>query len=381
QVVLGASPTGSGLQILPLMGGLLITSIGSGQIISRTGRYRPYPIAGTAIMVVGLFLLSTMDPQTSRATASAFMFVLGLGLGLTMQVLVLAVQNAVDYKDLGVATSGATLFRSIGGSVGTAVLGSIFSNRLASELTSVLPRSAGASLGTGASLNTAALKRLPPPIHSAYLTAFTNALSTVFIVAACVAAVAFLLSWALQQRPLRETIQASSTGLGESFAMPKHTDSLAEASRAMSLLIGREGRRALVAGLVQRAGVDLTPAAAWLLVRLGETDSAHPASIPQMCEDFDIPIDVGLEALRELDEKGLLRRDPAAGEDRGRVVGVTPAGAEIAARLVAERRATLERVCAGWQPEDNEELAGLLTRLARELSPDEAPAAASAAAV
>jgi DNA-binding MarR family transcriptional regulator len=312
-----------------------------------------------------------MDPHTSRAEASAYMFVLGLGLGLTMQVLVLAVQNAVEYKDLGVATSGATLFRSIGGSVGTAVLGSIFSNRLTNELSHVLPASAQGSLGTGASLNTAALKRLPVPIHDAYLTAFTNALSTVFIVAACVAAVAFLLSWALEQRPLRETVAAASTGIGETFAVPKPTDSLAEASRAMSLLIGREGRRALVAGLCERAGVDLTPAAAWLLVRLDETDSAHPASIPQMCEDFDIPVEVGLEALRELDESGLLQRDPAAGEDRGRVVGLTPAGDEIAARLVAERRASLERVCAGWQPQDNEDLAGLLQRLAWELSPDE----------
>ncbi len=138
QVVNGATPTGSGLQILPLMGGLLITSIVSGQLISRTGVYKPFPIIGTAIMVVGLLLLSTMDVHTSRLAASLFMFVLGLGLGMVMQVLVLAVQNAVDYKDLGVATSGATLFRSIGGSVGTAILGSIFSNRLSSELTAKL---------------------------------------------------------------------------------------------------------------------------------------------------------------------------------------------------------------------------------------------------
>jgi len=330
-------------------------------------------------MVVGLFLLSRMDPQTTRITASAFMFVLGLGLGLTMQVLVLAVQNAVDYKDLGVATSGATLFRSIGGSIGTAILGSIFSNRLAAELTSTLPRSGTGALGNVSSLNPAALKRLPVPIHDAYLTAFTNALSTVFIVAACVAAVAFLLSWALEQRPLRETITAS-TGLTESFAVPRPTDSLAEASRAMSVLIGREGRRALVARLCERAGVDLSPAAAWLVVRLQEADSAHPASIPQLCEDFDIPLEAGQRGVRELDERGLLQRDPAAGEDRGRMVGVTPAGAVIAARLVEERRASLERVCSGWQPEDNEELAGLLTRLARELSPDEAAADAGAAA-
>jgi DNA-binding MarR family transcriptional regulator len=285
----------------------------------------------------------------------------------------------VDYKDLGVATSGATLFRSIGGSVGTAVLGSIFSNRLTAELASALPHSGGGSLGTGASLNTAALKRLPAPIHEAYLTAFTHALSTVFIVAACVAAVAFLFSWALEQRPLRDTITAS-TGLGESFAAPKPTDSLAEASRAMSVLIGREGRRTLVAGLCERAGVDLSPAAAWLLVRLQETDAAHPASIPQLCKDFDIPPEVGQRALRELDERQLLRRDPTAGEDRGRVVGVTPAGAVIAGRLVEERRATLERVCAGWQPTDNQELAGLLTRLARELAPDKAASDAAAPA-
>jgi hypothetical protein len=93
------------------MGGLLLTSIGSGQLISRTGRYKPFPIAGTAIMVAGLLLLSRMDAHTSRLSASAYMFVLGLGLGLVMQVLVLAVQNAVAYQDLGVATSGATLFR------------------------------------------------------------------------------------------------------------------------------------------------------------------------------------------------------------------------------------------------------------------------------
>ena len=158
QVVRGATPTGSGLQILPLMGGLLITSIVSGQIISRTGRYKPFPIAGTAIMVVGLFLLSTMDAHTRRATASLFMFILGLGLGMVMQVLVLAVQNAVDYRDLGVATSGATLFRSIGGSVGTAVLGSIFSNRLAPSSPSALPRPAAGSLGAGATLDTAKLR-------------------------------------------------------------------------------------------------------------------------------------------------------------------------------------------------------------------------------
>ncbi|MFZ0089365.1 MAG: MFS transporter [Solirubrobacteraceae bacterium] len=369
QVVLGATPTGSGLQILPLMLGLLITSISSGQIISRTGRYKPFPIAGTAIMVVGLWLLSTMDPHTTRLAASAYMFVLGLGLGLVMQVLVLAVQNAVDYKDLGVATSGATLFRSIGGSVGTAVLGSIFSNRLSAELASALPRSAAGSVGTGAGLNTAALKRLPAPLHADYLTAFTNALSTVFLVATGVAAVAFALSWALQQRPLRETIAAGS-GIGESFAMPKPTDSLAEAARALTVLIGRDRRRQLVAQLAARAGVDLSAAAAWLIVRLQENPRA---SIPQLCSAFDIPLDVGERALTELEDDDLLTFGPDAGDGHPPVTGLTPAGDDIATRLVNERRASLSRLCDGWSPDQHPDLAGLLTRLARELSREPDP--------
>ena len=139
QVVNGASPTASGLQLLPVMGGLLIASIGSGQLITRTGRYKLFPIVGTAVMVIGLYLLSLMNAGTSVATASLYMFVLGLGLGLVMQVLVLAVQNAVPYSELGVATSGATLFRSIGGSFGASVLGAIFASQLTQNLDARVP--------------------------------------------------------------------------------------------------------------------------------------------------------------------------------------------------------------------------------------------------
>ena len=129
QVVRGATPTESGLQLIPVMAGVLIGSIGSGQAITATGRYKAFPIIGCAIATVGLLLLSRLDAGTSTLFASLAMFVLGLGLGLVMQVLVLAVQNAVEYSDLGVATSGATLFRSLGGSLGTAVLGAIFTAR------------------------------------------------------------------------------------------------------------------------------------------------------------------------------------------------------------------------------------------------------------
>jgi EmrB/QacA subfamily drug resistance transporter len=368
QVVGGASPTGSGLQILPLMGGLLITSIGSGQIISRTGRYKVFPVIGTAVMTIGLLLFSGWNAHTSKLEASADMFVLGLGLGSVMQVLVLAVQNAVDYADLGVATSGATLFRSIGGAVGTAVLGSIFSNRLASELASALPPSATKGLGNVAHANPAALSKLPAAAHAAYIQAFTNALDTVFLVAACVAAFAFLLSWLLEERPLRETVAAAS-GVGESFAVPKQGDSLAEAARALTVTIGREDRRRAVEVLAERAGVDLSAAACWLLVRLHNDPEDD---IDALCASYDVPLEVGWGALSELRDRGLVLETPGNdGEPVSRVV--TSEGEGTAERLIAERRAALAGLCGGWSPDQNQDLAGLLTRLARELL-SEAPA-------
>jgi EmrB/QacA subfamily drug resistance transporter len=376
QVVNRASPTGSGLQILPLMGGLLVTSIGSGQLITRTGRYKPFPIIGTGLMVVGLLLLSGMTATTGRLEASGYMFVLGLGIGSVMQVLVLAVQNAVDYTDLGVATSGATLFRSIGGSVGTAVLGSIFSNRLQAELTSELPRSVARGASSIAHANPGALGKLAPALHSAYVQAFTNALGTVFEVAAAVAAFAFLLSWVLQELPLRDTVVAGA-GVGESFAIPKSGDSLAEAARALTVALGREDRRRAVELLARRAGVDLSAAACWLLVRLHEDPAAD---IDALCESFDVPADVGWAALSELRERALVLEQVPAGEvTAGQVAAqtvvrdVTPAGQEIVQRLVSTRRAALAELCDGWSPDDNVDLSGLLTRLARELL-REAPA-------
>jgi EmrB/QacA subfamily drug resistance transporter len=366
QVVGGSSPTGSGLQILPLMAGLLLTSIASGQLITRTGRYKPFPIAGTFVMIVGLFLLSRMDASTTRLVSSAFMFVLGLGLGMVMQVLVLAVQNAVDYTDLGVATSGATLFRSIGGSVGTAILGSIFSSRLKADLTGSLaahpravaglPRSQVAKL-SGAIGNPQSLKRLPRPLHDIYVNSFTHALDRVFVVAAGVAAAAFLLSWLLEQRPLRDTAEASA-GIGESFAVPKPSDSLAEMSRALSVLVGREGRRRLAEQIAERAGVELSAAGAWVLVQAyrepGFDLEARAAS-------WDVPLDRALAGRAEVIDRAL-----AVANGSSELV-VTERGRESAERLIAERHATLSRLLDGWEPERHEELVALLRRLAEEL--------------
>ena len=148
QVVKGIDPTVSGLALLPLMVGLLLTSVSSGQLISRTGHYKVFPIVGTALMTIGLLLLSRLEPDTSSLDVSLYMFVFGMGLGSVMQVTVIATQNAVDYKDLGVATSGVTYFRSMGGSFGTAIFGSIFANSLSANIAHYL---GGTALPAGVS--------------------------------------------------------------------------------------------------------------------------------------------------------------------------------------------------------------------------------------
>ncbi len=147
QIVKGHSPTASGLLLTPMMAGLLVTSIGSGQLISRFGRYKPFPIVGTAIMTLAIYLLSGLAVDTPTRETALYMVILGLGLGMTMQVLVLATQNAVPYELLGVATSGSTLARQVGGSLGVAAFGAIFANQLASHLASGLPSGTERAVG------------------------------------------------------------------------------------------------------------------------------------------------------------------------------------------------------------------------------------------
>ena len=213
--------------------------------------------------VIGLYLLSLMDAGTSVATASAYMFVLGVGLGLVMQVLVLAVQNAVPYSELGVATSGATLFRSIGGSFGASVLGAVFASQLTQNLTHAFP---GQPNPGGGQFDPSALAQLPPAVHDAYVGAFTDSLNVVFLVAAAIGLAAFALTWFIKELPLRDTV--ATAGVGEAFAVPKDTDPLAELARELSILTRREQANRILERLAARAGVDLKPVEIWLLGRL-----------------------------------------------------------------------------------------------------------------
>jgi EmrB/QacA subfamily drug resistance transporter len=208
QIVRGRSPTSSGLQLTPMMAGLLVTSIASGQLISRTGRYRPYPIAGTAIATAGMALLTQLNVHTGTLATSLYMLVLGLGLGMVMQVLVLAVQNAVPPKVMGVATSGSIMFRQIGGSVGIAVFGAIFANRLHGNLAATLPRGSR-PLKT---VQPATIRHLSPHLHTIYVHAFASSLHPVFVVGAIISGLSFVLTWFLTEVPLRRTTEAVAAG-------------------------------------------------------------------------------------------------------------------------------------------------------------------------
>jgi MFS family permease len=203
QVVRGISPTISGVYLLPLMAGLLLVSIGSGQIIAKTGKYRFFPIVGSAVMTVGLFLLSLMGVGSSTLQDSLSMLVLGLGIGGVMQVLVIIVQNGVPHSELGVATSGATFFRSIGGSFGTAIFGAIFSNVLVGNLAKHLH---GVGLPHGfssADATPALLGKLPALIRDGFIAGYAESIQTVFLIAVPIAALAFLATWLIPQVELK----------------------------------------------------------------------------------------------------------------------------------------------------------------------------------
>ncbi len=346
QIVKGHDPTESGLLLLPMMVGVLITSIGSGQLISRLGRYKVFPIVGTALMTVAMLLLAGLSVSMPTWQAELYMLVLGLGLGLTMQVLVLAAQNAVPYEQLGVATSGSTLFRQVGGSIGVSVFGAIFANRLATELAGTLPPGVEPPAAASPEL----VGQLPPEIRGPYLEAFTAALGPIFAVAAAVSLLAFALTWLLREVPLRKS--AAAEGITESFAMPREAESLPELERIVTTLARRENRWRVYDQLAQRAGVDLEPNELWLLARLGEGTAVDHAGARLVA------------AGTTLHERGLM--------DDG---GLTVEGTEVYGRVLAARREGLTELLEGWQPEQHGDVMAMLERLAHELV-SEPPAAA-----
>jgi EmrB/QacA subfamily drug resistance transporter len=364
QIVKGVSPTVSGLRLLPLMVGLLTTSIVSGRLVSRWGRYRIFPIIGTATMTVGLYLLSHLGVTTGIWLSSLYMLVLGAGIGASLQVLVVAVQNAVSYADLGAATGGATFFRSIGGSFGTATFGAVFANVLAGDLARALHGLAlphGVTAASGAS--PAVLAHLPAAVHAGYVSGYATALQTVFLVAVPFGVLAFLLSWTLKDVPLRTSTGAQDPA--DTLAptsRPTVRTSDQEMERALTALLSRERRRDVYTRLISAASVTTTPRGAWLLLRVGE----HPGWGRHELAEHLYMTDADLERrLGELVSAGYAR--PLA-DGPAEPVPLTEAGQHAFDELFQARHDAIARLAAGWDPEHHPRLVELLTRITHQLA-------------
>jgi MFS family permease/DNA-binding MarR family transcriptional regulator len=353
QVVKGEDPAIAGLLMTPMMAGVLLTSIVSGRMIVRIGRYRIFPIVGSAMMAVAFLMLATLDVGSPVWLAAAYMLFLGLGLGMTMQVLVLAVQNAVDYEHLGVATSGATLFRFVGGSIGVALLGGIFAIALETQLAQAFP--SGAVLPSAS--HPAAIAALPPAVHAAYITAFARALHPVFETAAAVGFAGFLLTFALKELPLRKT--AGAEGIAQAFAMPRDATSLEELERIVTTLAARENRWRVYDEMARDAKVDLDAQEIWFMRRLGDRD--HPVTLAELAAELKLDVTQLAPILARVGARRFIA------SDRAGLLDFTPKGRQVYTRMVAARRAQLERMLEGWSPERHPEVKAMLAKLARSL--------------
>jgi EmrB/QacA subfamily drug resistance transporter len=289
QFVDGVSATTSGLRTLPMVAGMLITSIGSGNLVGRTGRYKVFPVAGTAVMAVGFVLLSRMDATTPTWQQSVYLFVLGAGIGLCMQVLVLVVQNTSSFADLGVATSGVTFFRTIGSSFGAAIFGSLFANFLAGRIG---PALAASGAPPRAAQSPQALHALSPEMAAPIVNAYADSLGKVFLCAVPIAVVGFVVSLFLKEVPLREMDAVSATDLGEGFGMP----STESPEKILEVAIGRlmrntpEIRLRSIAG---QAGCESDVALLWGLIQIYRQSQVFgSARLTDIAERLRVPREV-----------------------------------------------------------------------------------------
>ena len=361
QYVDGVSATVSGLRLLPLVVGLLITSVTAGTLVGRTGHYKIFPVAGTLITGIGLFLLSRMTESTSVVIASVFMFVLGAGIGLCMQVLTLIVQNTSRYEDLGVATSGVTFFRTLGGSFGASVFGSLYSNFLQTRLPAALKASGVSSsvTDTPEALHTLSATKLAPLVH-----AYAQSLDRVFIWAVPVAAIGFVVAIFLKEVPLRGTAQASASDIGDGFGMPTSESSERRLERAIAGVLRSRGG-ASRSQIVRASGTTLSDAGSWGVVEITRyTRALGHAEIGEIAHRHRLPASVLEPTFAELAEQGMVTRSHGT-------LALTPAGQAEVDRVIAALRHWLTEQLADWgegsDHPDESEIGAALSSISRRL--------------
>ncbi|WP_206794855.1 MDR family MFS transporter [Amycolatopsis sp. MtRt-6] len=357
QYVQGTSATTSGVRLLPMVLALLVASIAAGNAVSRTGRYKIFPLAGAAGMTIGLYLLSRLDTDTGFWEASAYMAVLGLGIGLGMQVLTIAVQNTVDYADLGVATSGVTFLRSIGSSFGAAIFGTVYANQLTPKL-AALPVPPG--VDPRALQVPTALHALPSPVSAPVIRAYSDSLHVVFLAAAPVGLVAFALAFFLKEVPLRDTARAAAPDLGDGFAMPEARTDDRELERAVATLFFRE-RRQVAPAIVERAGGDLDEGGIWCLLQVHlRRRRGSPATLGAIGSFFGVPAPVLEPAFNRLELTGHLRYTRDGWE-------LTASGRQEFDKVVRAWHDWLAERLGDWGTADRAELDAAIGRVAARL--------------
>jgi EmrB/QacA subfamily drug resistance transporter len=317
QYVDGVSATTSGLRTLPMVIGMLITSTGSGTLVGRTGRYKIFPVAGTALMATAFVLMSRMDPSTSALVQSIYLIILGAGIGLSMQVLVLIVQNTSNFEDLGVATSGVTFFRTIGSSFGAAIFGSLFSNFLKARMGAALAVSGVSPDAVG---SPGALHKQPHNVVVPIVRAYSESLSQVFLWAAPVALVGFVLALFLREVPLRD-IHNSAVDLGDGFGMPTTDTPERMLENAIArMLRGDPGVR--LRSIAMRDDCRLDVAGLWGVMRIYRYAQMYgTARLTDIGDNQRLPFEVLEPTFGRLAATGYVQRD-------GDKMWLTPAGAQ-----------------------------------------------------
>jgi EmrB/QacA subfamily drug resistance transporter len=367
QYVDGTSATVSGYRTLPMVAGMMAMSILSGSVVSKTGRYKRFPILGTFIMGIGIYLMSTMGPETSVWLESLYMLVFGSGLGLAMQVLTIAVQNTVPYAQMGAATSGVTFFRTVGSTFGTAIFGTLFTNHSTPLLAAAYAES---GVDPAVAASPAALHELPDAVIAPIIQAYADSIDFVFFWTVPVAAIGFIVAWFLVERPLHDATRGRAADMGEGFGAPDPAPSEERLARMIADVMQRE--RATVFTEVYKATDSLLDRAdAWAMRQVYVLERAgEGATVRKIAAAHRVPPEVLMPVFTQAVRSGLLT------VDKGRL-HLTPLGRAEFERFIAVWRRWLDAQLDDWDltdPEDRRVFDKAVTRIARAIATEESQA-------
>ncbi|UGT41325.1 MFS transporter [Nocardia yamanashiensis] len=362
QYVDGVSATASGIRTLPLVVGLFGTSILSGVIVGRTGQYKAFPILGTAIMAVGLYLMSTMGAGTPFWKQALYMLILGLGIGLAMQVLTIVVQNSVPYADLGTATSGVTFFRTIGSAFGTTIFGTLYVNQITPKLGAAVME---AKVPPEAAQSPELLRQLPPEQAAPIITAYADSIDYVFRWVVPVAVLGFIVAWFLKQVKLRDSARAEASDVGEGFSMPDSADRVVQLERAVGRVLRKLRDNQLPdPEILSAAGSSLTRDEAWALGQVRMFGKVRgEATLSEVAHTYWVPQEVVAPVYEKAERDGFIR-------NHGGTLTLTDKGIQELDRVRGAWRRWLESQIDDWDvtnPKDRDLLEQAMDNIAAKL--------------